>query len=303
MAPRLPCPTVRRIATQNVAANGAASENFESARPRMTRRVQMSRLISSITVGLAAALLTQSAIAGGFLEFDGAVFDASSNQITNSWWPLPEGTRFTYFAEGVDECAVVVVDVLATADQSRTHVDGVAVREVRDNAWIDEDCDGIPEALHESTLDWYTQDTDGNVWYFGEDTVAFDFDECDHLNGDGNCTDGSWEAGLDVAGVGSIAEAGVVMLADPAANKGGFYFQEFYEDEALDMGKVLTLKKVATVLYGPQEGCAMIKEYSPLSPGEIEHKYYCEDLGLVVVEENSGGKTVFEKLISVEPIP
>ena len=263
----------------------------------------MIRFSSHIAIGFAVTLLTQSAVAGGFIEIEGAVFGANSNDINNAWWPLAEGTRYTYFAEGVDECAVVVVDVLATADQSRTHVGAVAVREVLDEAWIDEDCDMVPDALHEITLDWYAQDTGGNVWYFGEDTEALDFDECDLINGDGNCTDGSWEAGQDVAGVGSIAEEGIIMLDDPTANKGSFYFQEYYEDEALDMGKILTSKKVATVPFGPQKGCVMIKEYSPLSPGAIEHKYYCENHGLVVVEENSGGKTVFEKLISVEPIP
>ena len=177
------------------------------------------------------------------------------------------------------------------------------MREVLDEAWYDENCDMVPDVLHESTRDWYAQDTAGNVWYFGEDTVALDFDECDHPDGMGGCKDGSWEAGMDVAGVGTIAEQGIIMLTDPPANKGGFYFQEYYEDEALDMAKILTLRKVATIPYGPQKGCVMIKEYSPLDTGAIEHKYYCEDLGLMVVEENSGGKTVFEKLVDVGPIP
>jgi len=263
----------------------------------------MARIPSRLAIACTAALLTQSAAAGGLIEIDPAVFDANSNEITNPWSLMSEGTRYTFFSEGVDECSVILVDVLETADQSRTHVGTVAVREVRDEAWHDEDCDMVPDVLYESTLDWYAQDTESNLWYVGEDTVALDFDECDHPDGMGGCTDGSWEAGLDVAGVGSIARAGIIMLADPPANKGGFYFQEYYEDEALDMGKILTSRKVTTIPYGPQEDCIMIKEYSPLSPGEIEHKYYCEGLGLMVVEENAGGKTVFEKLVDVGPIP
>lgn len=263
----------------------------------------MGRFLSRIAIGLGAVLLTQSAVAGGFIEIEGAVFGAASNEITNSWWPLPAGTRFTYFAVEGDECTVILTDVLPTAAQSRTHVGAVAVREVLDEEWIDEDCDMVPDELHETTLDWYAQDTGGNVWYFGEDTVAFDFDECDHPDGMGGCTDGSWEAGLDVAGVGSIAEEGVLMLADPTGNQGGFYFQEYYEGEAKDMGKILNFTKVDSSLYGELAGCVRIKEWSPLSPGAIEHKYYCENLGLVLVEENSGGKTVYEELISVDPIP
>jgi hypothetical protein len=263
----------------------------------------MRKLLSTIAIGFAAALLGQGAQAGGFLEIEGAVFGADSNEITNAWWPLPEGVRFTYFAEGVDECIVDVVDVLPTAAQSRTHVGAVAVREVLDEEWLDEDCDMVPDEKLESTRDWYAQDTEGNVWYFGEATVAFDFDECDHPDGMGGCTDGSWEAGQDVAGVGSVAEEGILMLADPTAEKGVFYFQEFYEEEATDMAKILNFKTVETFLYGEVDGCAMIKEWAPLDPGSIEHKYFCEDLGLVLVEENAGGKTLWVDLISVGPTP
>lgn len=263
----------------------------------------MRKVLAHVAVVLGFLLLSQSAVAGGFLEIDDAVFDANSNDLTNAWWPLPEGTRFTYFVEGEGECNVVLVDVLPTAAQSRTHVAGVAVREVLDEAWLDEDCDMIPDVLLESTRDWYAQDVDGNEWYFGEDTVSFDFDECDHPDGMGGCKDGSWEAGADVAGVGTVAKEGIIMLAWPAGQTGVFYFQEYYEDEAEDMAKIMNLRTVDSPLYGEVEGCVRIKEFSPLHPGEIEHKYYCEGLGLLVVEENSGGKTVFETLIDVGPTP
>jgi len=261
--------------------------------------------LRTLHFALAAAALwvAPGAHAGGFVQIDDAVFDASSNDITNPWFALPEGTRFTSFAEDVDQCEVILTDALPTAAQSRTHVGAVAVREVLDEAYYDTDCDGTPDVLHESTLDWYAQDTEGNVWYFGEDTVSLDFDECDHPDGLGGCTDGSWEAGQDVAGVGSIAQEGILMLADPTAENGVYYFQEVYEDEAMDMAKILALKKVDTALYGELDGCVMTKEWSPLAPGSIEHKYYCEGRGLVLVEENAGGKTVYEELVDVGPIP
>jgi len=264
-----------------------------------------SKIVSRVAIGLTVAFLTQSAAAGGFVQIEGAIFAAESNEITNAWWALPEGIRFTYFSEDGDECSVIFEDVLPTAAQSRTHVGAVAVREVLDEAWIDADCDMLPEELHETTLDWYAQDTEGNVWYFGEDTVAFGVlpGECEHPDGFGGCTDGSWEAGQDVAGVGSVAEEGILMLADPTGKSGVFYFQEFYEGEAKDMGKILNYKSVNTFLYGRVNGCVRIKEYSPLAPGAVEHKTYCENLGLVLVEENSGGKTVFENLVSVTPTP
>lgn len=262
----------------------------------------MRKFISLVAIGSAVALLAQSAAAGGFLEIDDAMFDANSNDITNAWWALPPGTRFTYFAVDGDECTVVYEDVLSV--QSRTHVDGVAVREVLDEAWIDEDCDMQPDELEESTLDWYAQDTMGDVWYFGEDTTAYGVpeDECDHP-GDGGCKDGSWRAGEDVAEVGSIAEEGIIMLADPTGKNGVRYLQEVYPDEALDAAKISNYKKVDTFLYGTQQGCVNIKEYSSLAPGAVEHKIYCENLGLVLVEENAGGKTVFENLVDVGMTP
>jgi hypothetical protein len=90
-------------------------------------------------------------------------------------------------------------------------------------------------------------------------------------------------------------------LVGVARGNGVFYFQEFYEGEARDMGKILNYRTVDTFLFGDVRDCVRIKEYSPLDPGAVEHKYYCGNLGLV--EENSGGKTVFETLINVSPTP
>jgi hypothetical protein len=46
--------------------------------------------------------------------------------------------------------------------------------------------------LKEKTFDWYAQDEDGNVWYFGEDTKEFE-------NGKVVSTAGSFEAGKNGA--------------------------------------------------------------------------------------------------------
>ena len=42
----------------------------------------------------------------------------------------------------------------------------------------------------EDTLDWYAQDTFGNVWYMGEDTKELE-------NGKVTSTEGSWQAGVE----------------------------------------------------------------------------------------------------------
>ena len=72
---------------------------------------------------------------------------------------------------------------------------GINVAVIQDKVWVD----GI---LEEDTRDWFAQDDDGNVWYFGEDV--------DNYNPDGSIRDhaGAWEAGMN----GAIA--GIIMLAD-----------------------------------------------------------------------------------------
>lgn len=262
---------------------------------------------------LAMAVSTAALAKGGFVEL-GYDFDASSNDIDNPWWPLVPGSRLVYIEEADDECIVGVLDIRTTLGQYRTSVDGVAVREVLDREFLDEtggDCDGDTAnigdwELLEATLDWYAQDIDGNIWYFGEHTVATDHDECDHptdgvdpVLGIEGCLDGSWEAGYDLWEEVADPEilAGIIMLAAP--EKGQFYFQEYWEDEATDMGKVLNFKDVESVWFGPAEGCAVIKEWVPLEPGNVEHKYYCYGQGLVLVEGNAGGKTVWTDLVEV----
>ncbi len=267
-------------------------------------------LLASLILGFSGSIL-----AGGFVELEG-VFDDSSQLLTNPWWPLPEDARFVYLAETEDECVVSVLDVLPAVGQYKTEIKGVKVRTLWDREFIDDigDCDGDTTdmgdwELLETTLDWYAQDIDGNIWYFGEHSVATDHDECDHptdgvdpVLGIEGCLDGSWEAGADVADTGvDPAEVleGIIMLRHP--QKGQFYFQEFYEDQAEDMAKILTFKKTETFLYGSLPGCAVIKEWVPLEPGSIEHKYFCEGYGLVLVQGNAGGKTEWTDLVDVSP--
>lgn len=195
-------------------------------------------------------------------------------------------------------------DMRTINTRGRTH--GVTVRVVLDREWLDEsdDCadelDNYPTGfpygeLAEITHDWYAQDDSDNIWYLGEHTVSLDADEeeCedwadpDLVFGHTGCLDGSFESGVDEA------EAGIVMLGDPS--KGDFYQQEFDEDNAEDWGKVLNFVPVEE-----SEDCLKTKEWTPLERGEIEHKYYCPDLGaLVLIEEVSGGPTVVVDLIEV----
>jgi hypothetical protein len=239
------------------------------------RRFTVLMIVGLLTVG------TASAAWGRTLEFE---FDANDftnpTSLSNDYWGLRLGgpVSAVYFSEADDGCEVSESVVDATTNPGYFAPPfNITALVVRDREWVDEECTGV-YVLVEDTYDWYAQDDDGNVWYLGEDTTAWD-DE-------GNCLTqaGSWKAGDDGA------VPGVVMPSDP--RPGDSYQQEYYEGEAEDWAKVLRLNARVSIDFGDYLGCLMTKEYTPLSPGEIEHKSYCRvsqgGSGLMLVNELRG---------------
>ena len=106
------------------------------------------------------------------------------------------GNRWVYESQGEDAETITVT----VTDETRV-VAGVTTTVVSD---VVTDADG---QVVEETFDWFAQDRDGNVWYFGEDTTEYD----DRGRPD---TAGSWEAGVDGA------QAGLVMPATPRVGDG-----------------------------------------------------------------------------------
>lgn len=154
---------------------------------------------------------------------------------------------------------------------------GITATVVHDQAYLD-------GALVEDTFDWYAQDTQGNVWYLGEDSRQVQ-------NGVVVGTEGSWEAGVNGA------SAGLIMLAQPKV--GTQYQQEFAAGVAEDMARVMSLSATADVAYGAFTGCLKTEEWTPLEPGAREAKFYCPGVGLVLELEARGGG-VRNELTSIE---
>jgi hypothetical protein len=204
--------------------------------------------------------------------------DAGGNPlpINNKYWPLEPGTTFVYEDEdGEEHNTVEVTD--ETKEITLPSGDKIVCVVVRDLEWEDDgEEDGIwtEDELVERTDDWFAQDVHGNVWYFGEYSESREDAESRWE------TEGSWEAYQDGA------LPGILMLADP--QNGDAYRQEFYEDEAEDMAKVLKLNAKAEVPAGDYSSCLKTKEWNPLESGN-EHKYYAPGVGLVLVEELKGG--------------
>ena len=243
---------------------------------------------------IAAISIPQQLAAGGVVSipFNAANF-TDPLTIDNPLLPMVPGTTQTYKAEGPDGCEVDVFTV--TNDEKTITIGGssIQVRVIEDLAYEDEECDGPdPSELVEKTFDWHGQDNAGNVWYFGEETF--------HCEGASSCvpSDGSWEAGKDIAGVGTIAKPGIIMLADP--DNGDQYYQEFYPGFAEDQAKVtglsvkVVLKRDDAISLDPSAYCIKTKEWSKLSPGDVEQKYYCEGIGNVAVDEHHGKELRFE---------
>jgi hypothetical protein len=185
-------------------------------------------------------------------------------EVTNPYFPLRPGTTFHYTGEtdgipSTDDMEVtrqkkVILGVRCTVVHDRVSTDGI---------------------LSEDTLDWYAQDTGGNVWYFGEDTKELD------SNGHVISTEGSWLAGVNGA------QQGIIMEAHPRV--GDQYQQEFAVRVAQDMAQVLGLNKSACVMYGCFDDLLLTKEWTPLEKGVTEHKSYARDVGIILEDVVKGG--------------
>jgi hypothetical protein len=165
-------------------------------------------------------------------------------------------------------------DTVTVENRTRKIADGVTARVVHD---VVSD-HGTPTEI---TDDWYAQDREGNIWYFGENTAEIHNGKRD--------TSGSFEAGVDGA------EAGVVMPAHPAV--GMTYREEYYAGQAEDRAKVLALDQQVQAPAGHFTGAVLIDDTSPIEPDVSEYKLYAKGVGPVVAVSVSG-ESEREDLIS-----
>jgi len=126
-----------------------------------------------------------------------------TTKIDNPYFPLTPGTRTISEAATADGLHRTTTDV--TRDTRK--VMGVDTVVVHDTVTVDN------EPL-EDTFDWYAQDRDGNVWYFGEVTKEYKDGSVD--------TAGSFEGGVNGA------LPGIIMPAHPQV--GDQYRQEQFDE-------------------------------------------------------------------------
>jgi hypothetical protein len=176
--------------------------------------------------------------------------------IDNLYFPLTPGTTLIYEAqtsEGFEHHEFTVTHNTET-------ILGVTCVQIHNPVTLDGQLTG-------DTLDYFAQDKGGNVWFFKDDSVG--------LSG-GRVVDleGSWTGGVNGASPGIQAEA------HPAV--GDFYRQDFLLGTAEDVAQVLNLDTTVTVPAGTFQHCVKIEERTGLEPSELEHKFYCPGIGLVL---------------------
>jgi hypothetical protein len=219
----------------------------------------------SLTAGLALVAFA----AGGSAASKPAGFSA---RVDNPWYPLTPGSIYVYQGVKDGEPSREVM----TVTRRKKVIDGAPCVVIQDLLYL-------RGRLEERTTDWYSQDAKGNVWYFGENTAELD------KNGKVKSTAGSWTAG--VAG----ARAGIFMFAHPTP--GRWARQEYYKGQAEDHFKVLSLRVSVTVPYISTTHALLTREWTPLEPGVIDHKYYVRGIG-TVLEQTAKGPTERNELVS-----
>jgi hypothetical protein len=171
----------------------------------------------------------------------------------NPYFPLVAGTMWTYEGDGEVIQVTVTEDVFEILD-----VPVVVVRDL-----VTEDGVEI-----EDTRDYYAQDLDGNVWYFGE--IALNYEDGRIVD-----IDGSWTAGVD------SAQPGILMFANPMT--GLTYRQEYLVSEAEDVADIVDTEGSAVVPAAMCAGtCLVTRDYTPLEPGVTELKYYAPGVGMIL---------------------
>jgi hypothetical protein len=196
----------------------------------------------------------------------------------NPYFPLVPGSFWKYKTRQDGEVTETNTDEVLTDTKEIMGVECVVVHDIvyKGNSTSDDD-------IIEDTYDYYAQDVEGNVWYFGEFSLSFEEDL--------PSMEGSWIFGMD------DAKPGIVMFANPlppGVGEGTVYRQEFLLGDAEDWAQLESLDAEVNVSDHPEFSCAQATdtepgdncrgtaEGTPLEPDVIEHKYYKPGIGTVL---------------------
>jgi hypothetical protein len=184
-----------------------------------------------------------------------------STNITNKYFTLPVGRKLAYETSEKGKVAErVEIEILP---ETR------AIAGVETAVYLDREYKN--GQLVEETRDYLAQHKDGDVWYFGEDVNNY-------WNGMLVSHSGSFIHGRDGA------KAGVWMKADQRV--GDSYRQEFYAGHAEDMRDTVATGESVATKAGTYTDCVKVYDWTPLETDARENKYYCPQVGALVLTED-----------------
>jgi hypothetical protein len=210
------------------------------------------------------SLLVAAATAGAAAAMPPA--SSFSAHVTNPWFPLLAGSRWVYTGIKNGKPSREVM----TVTHRVVKIGGIPAVAVDDRLWI-------RGKLEERTTDWYSQDALGNVWYLGENTA--ELDRAGHVTS----TEGTWRTGVHGA------RPGIFMPAHPRI--GYSARQEYLKGHAEDHFAVVSMLG---------RNLLLTKEWTPLEPGVLDHKFYARGIGTVLELTEKGGSERNE-LVSFTP--
>ena len=219
---------------------------------------------------LAMSLLTMDALAAQKPKGWSPSIDPTRfvSVVNNPYFPLTPGRSYRYDEIGGTESFRVEVTY---ETKTILGVTTIVVKEIHTEAG----------QIVETAENWFAQDRNGNVWYFGEATREF-------VNGQIVSTAGSWEAGV------GGAFPGIIMKGHPFP--GDIYFQEYAPLVAEDMASVLDIDRTETTPVDTYSNVVRTKEWTALEANSVEHKYYAPGVGLII--EQKGGKRL--ELVAIQ---
>jgi hypothetical protein len=236
----------------------------------MTRRILTLFILAAVAAGaMAAAGNARSRRQAGTPPMPAP--SSFTTRIDNQWFPLRPGTRWVY--TGVKD-GKRARDIVTVTHRTKKIV-GVNCVAVNDRLYL-------RGKLEERTTDWYSQDSHGNVWYFGENTAELD------AQGRVTTTEGTWMSGVHGA------KPGIYIPGHPHIGQSAL--QEYYKGHAQDHFKVIGLFR--TVVAGRATNGLLTEEWTPLEPNVLDHKMYVRGIGNVL-EQSQKGPNERNELVSV----
>jgi hypothetical protein len=180
--------------------------------------------------------------------------------VDHIYFPLLPGSQWTLEGE---EDGLPKREEVRVLDEPHLIL-GIACTAVVEDVYVDGE-------LVETTTQWFAQDTDGNVWRFGEESLEFD-------GGPPVPTEDSWRAGVDGK------RAWIFLARDPqpgdiyAGNRG----------DGWDQNEVLATDASAAVPAGAFLGCLDIEETNPDDPEDLDRILYGPGVGRVSETSSTG---------------